>query len=403
MKVTRLGQNRIQETLKKGKRPYRRHNMHVSESELVKVTDTTNPLNIPNIFTYADTTRNSGAIGMFKHQIDQLLTNYGVDLAYFRKFNTFLKEGEENKANMIYGEDTTAQYYVSGMIRAFVSVDNMAWNFNQLGLESVEQINIYIAIERFEQAFAKDVGEIETRHVEFHVSGNLVNYEVTGKLEEPEFDAFSYSTFDDKLHIESTSLKLVPKGVNTSFYQPRNYNSNTYDLSGSLKGKLKQDQEHPLIVYGFLEGDISFHSLKNKEGSETWGIAPQVGDYFAFNTPTGLSEEWEINQVYDRNLTKSGINPLLGKYIYQVVATKRVESHEQSTPEIDVKDPGEDIEEIFGKISEPPKKHYADNYTYKSNKNIKNEQTNALAKNAFDYVDRSDVIYGGVQNQPKAK
>ena len=60
-----------------------------------------------------------------------------------------------------------------------------------------------------------------------------------------------------------------------------------------------------LVYIGLLEGDLSFHSLNNIEDSDTWKLAPQVGDYFSFNTPTGISEEWEVSQVYDKNFTKS--------------------------------------------------------------------------------------------------
>ena len=156
MRVTRINQrpNDIAETRQKERRKPRKIKQLIKESEIERVTDFTNQVNVPGTFTYNDINRNQGAINLLKHQIDQALTNFGVDLVYFRRYNTFFKEGEENHANMVYGEDTTAQYYASGMIRAYVSVENMAWNFNQIGLEAVEQINIFLTIERFEQAFA---------------------------------------------------------------------------------------------------------------------------------------------------------------------------------------------------------------------------------------------------------
>ena len=42
-----------------------------------------------------------------------------------------------------------------------------------------------------------------------------------------------------------------------------------------------------------------------------------------------------------------GINPLLGKYIYQCAAVKRVQSHEKTKLELDAREPGDDIDEIF--------------------------------------------------------
>ena len=63
------------------------------------------------------------------------------------------------------------------MIRSFVSVENMAWNFNQLGIENVEQVNVFISIDNFSQIFAKDVGQLETRFFQVPISGNTINNE----------------------------------------------------------------------------------------------------------------------------------------------------------------------------------------------------------------------------------
>jgi hypothetical protein len=341
-------------------------------------------------------------INLLKHQFDQAISNYGIDLTYFRKYNTFFKDDDENHANMIYGEDSTAQFYASGVIRAFVSVDNMAWNFNQIGLEATEQINMYVTIENFEQSFANRIGKIETRHIEVPVTGDTIHNEITGMINEPEFQAFVYSQFDDNMSIKHAQIKMLPKEVDNTFYYARFNNTSIYEISGDLGGRLKYDSQYPYGVYGLLAGDLSFHGKDNIEGSETWQLAPQVGDYFKLDTPTGISEEWEINQVFDRNLTKNGLNPLLGKYVYQMTAVRRVESHEENTDELNYREPGEDIEEILGNVASP-RRQYADQYTEKKGKNVQNEKTNKLGKNAYNYTDRSDETYGGVQNQPPSK
>jgi len=405
MRVTRINQrpNDIAEAYKKQKRPYRKIKKLVKEAEMPRITDKTNPLNMPGVFTYSDVNRNIGGINLIKHQIDQALTNYGVDLVYFRKYNTFFKDEDENHANMIYGEDTTAEFYASGMIRAYVSVENMAWNFNQIGLEAVEQINIFLTIERFEQAFANKIGQIETKHFEVPVSGDMINCEALGMIDTPELQARVYTKFDDNLHINDTQIKMIDKDVNSSFYGLRSYDTSEYQISGKLTGRLKHDSEKALVVYGLLEGDLTYHNLKNIEGSETWKLAPQIGDYFSFQTPTGLSEQWEVSQIYDRNLTKSGLNPLLGKYVYQISAVKRVESHEQNTEELNYREPGEDIDELLGDISKSEPQEYSNNYTYDKKKNRQNKLTNKLAKNIYNYTDKSDLEYGGVQTTPKSK
>ena len=104
MRVTRITQypHAKNDGLKVQKRPYRKAKRYVKESSIKKLTDITEPLNTPGTFTYADINRNSGMISLLKHQMQQAVSNYGVDLTYFRKFNTFFKEGEENHSNLIY-------------------------------------------------------------------------------------------------------------------------------------------------------------------------------------------------------------------------------------------------------------------------------------------------------------
>lgn len=398
MRVTRINQrpNDAKDALKREKRPYRKIKRLVRESDIPKVTDVTNPLNQPNRFTYIDFERNKGAINMIKHQVEQAISNYGIDLTYFRKYNTFFKGEDENNSNLIYGEDTTAEFYASGTIRAYVSIDNMGWNFNQIGLEATEQINLYITIDNFEQSFANKIGKIETKEIEIPMSGNTINHEVTGMIREPEFQAFAYSEFDDKLRLINPKLHMIDKEVNDSFYLTKKYTTNEYALSADMTGRLKYDDQHPFSVYGLMYGKVSYHSLDNIEDSSTWGLAPQVGDYFRMTTPTGITEEWEVSNVYDRNLTKSGINPLLGKYIYQIAAVRRVESYEKNTEELNYKEPGNDINEILGSFTDDSNEHqqYADQYVKKKDKNVHNKKTTQLGKNVYNYQDKSDEVYG---------
>ena len=250
MRVTRINQrpNDNKDLLKRASRP-RRRKRYVDESEIQKVTDVTNSLNAVGSFTYADYNRNKGGIGYFKHHVDQVISNYGIDLVYFRKYNTFFKEGEENTANLIYGEDTTASYYASGMIRAYVSVENMAWNFNQIGLEGTEQVNMFISIENFEQAFADQIGKLKTSYFEVPVSGNTINNEITGKIDTPEFAGEVYSEFDDSLVVKNAKVRMVNKSANNTFYLTKDYDTSKYRISGSLSGKLKHDDEKPFIVW----------------------------------------------------------------------------------------------------------------------------------------------------------
>jgi hypothetical protein len=272
-------------------------------------------------------------------------------------------------------------------------------------LEGTEQVTIYLSIDNFEQAFEDKIAKVETRLIEADVYGSTITNEVTGLIYEPEFEAKIYAKFNEAdMKVHHTDIKVVPKEVNPGFYKSMTYQKNDSEISGTLCGKLKYDKEKPFIVSGKVKGELSFHGSKNLENAETWKrLAPQVGDYFKLEIESGITEEWEVTQIYDKNLTKSGLNPLLGKYVYLISAARRIESYEKNTPELDMKNPGDDINQILGKISEESKPANADQFTVKKGKNIHNKKTNDLAKNVYNYENRSDEEYGGIQNNPKSK
>ena len=405
MRVTRINKRpEIQKQLTKPRTTLRKIKRLVKESESPSYTPFLESLNKVGTFSYIDINRNLNAINLFKTQINQAISNYGTDLQYFRKFNTFFKDEEENNSNLVYGEDTTAEYYASGMIRAFISVENMSWNFNNIGLESVEQVNIIISIENFEQAFSDQISKIETKYFEVPVSGNTINNELTGKITTPEFDADIYGTFQDNLIVKNVKPKLIDKKINNNFPFSHTYQHNSSEISGFLSGKLKHDDEIPFSVYGVLKGELTYHNRKNVEDSSTWNLAPQVGDYFKLSTSSGIDEEWEITQIYNKILTsKGGINPLLGKYIFNCSAVKRQASYEKYSNELEMREPDTDINEIFNT------KNYENNESRNFSKNNKtgknklNETTEVLGKNVFEYDDQSDLTYGGYQNELNAK
>ena len=405
MRVTRINKRpEIQKQLTKPRTTLRKIKRLVKESEIPSYTPFLESLNKVGTFSYIDINRNLNAINLFKTQINQAISNYGTDLQYFRKFNTFFKDEEENNSNLVYGEDTTAEYYASGMIRAFISVENMSWNFNNIGLESVEQVNIVISIENFEQAFSDQISKIETKYFEVPVSGNTINNELTGKITTPEFDADIYGTFQDNLIVKNVKPKLIDKKINNNFPFSHTYQHNSSEISGFLSGKLKHDDEIPFSVYGVLKGELTYHNRKNIEDSSTWNLAPQVGDYFKLSTSSGIDEEWEITQIYNKILTsKGGINPLLGKYIFNCSAVKRQASYEKYSNELEMREPDTDINEIFNT------KNYENNESRNFSKNNKtgknklNETTEVLGKNVFEYDDQSDSTYGGYQNELNSK
>lgn len=140
MKVTRTKKRNVANTQQvktknKSRRPARRYINPADQVTYTERLDTT--VNNPQTFTYMDYNRNINAIEMLRKQYEDIVRMYGVDLIYYRKFNTFFLEGEENKANHIYGEDTTAEFYVSGLVRGFLNIENYNWQFNMMRIRNV--------------------------------------------------------------------------------------------------------------------------------------------------------------------------------------------------------------------------------------------------------------------------
>ncbi len=161
----------------------------------------------------------------------------------------------------------------------------------------------------------------------------------------------------------------------------------------------------PFKVSGILSGELTYHTLDNIENSPTWNIAPQVGDYFKLQYGD-IEEEYEITQLFDTVLTnQNGINPLLGKYIFQCSAVRRRPSHEEFKEQNDYT-PGNDILnelETDAGFNKEPEESNLPTFTkeIQCDKNEFNKLTNKLANNIYTYTDKSDYTYGGYQDYPE--
>ena len=290
-----------------------------------------------NIFTYMDFARNEQSIKYLQKHFDDVIRIYGLPLTYYRKKNTFFEQNESQKtANPIYGEDTCAEYYIEQELRAFLNISEYQWLYNAMGFESQEQITIYLSIQEFRDKFIDQVGQLQTEEIIAEVSGSINYGEVTGIIDRPEFYCKLYGEIDDK-----GKVTIIPKAcqrpMTSQFYKSIDYDNNHIPtLYGVLTGKVKSDPNHFGQLKGIVKGSIQFPSLQNKDSGTTWQIAPQPGDFFKLSTPE-ITEEYVITEVFDRILNNNGgINPLLGKYIFQCTATRRNPSHEKlQTNEMD--------------------------------------------------------------------
>ena len=415
MKITRKKSSKqLAPTVRRRGRPPRPAKRYIDQKQQVSyISGINDTLNNPQTWTYMDYNRNKNYIQVVRKHYEEMIKMYGVDLTYFRKFNTFFMQGEQNKANMIYGQDTTAVYYASGAVRAFLDISSYNWMFNAMGYEAQEQINLYIGIEDFRARFATIIGKPKTETFYVPVKGNMQFNQLTGVIDTNEFYANVYGRFDDNLSAVNIYPVIVQRPINSEFYKSNAHKTTLYPLTGTLNGQLIQDEEYPLVCSGIVSGDLTYHSFENIQNSPAWQIAPQVGDYFNFKVGD-IEQEYQINQVIDRNLQNNGgINPLLGTYIFQVSAVRRTPSHEQF---VDITNPDnlKNEEEILNELhynaqfsgteTQQSQLPYNSRQNQQCKENEANKTTNQVANNVYDYKnDMDDYVYGGYYSKSRKR
>lgn len=360
--------------------------------------------NNPYQFSFADYNRNEGRIQLLKTRFDDMIRINGVNLIYYRKFNTFFQDQQNNYANMIYGEDTTAQFFLSGQVRAFLSIGKQQFAFNMLGYEAQQEIQIWMTIADFRARFATVLGDVKTELFSVPVTGDAYTGEYYGIMDIPQFYAQIYGQLGQKNYVQNAYPIIKQRTINSEFYESLDRISYLQPLTGFLNGYLVQPiPDETFKVSGYLKGQISYHSYENIKNSPTWNVAPQVGDYFKFKVGD-IQQEYQINQVLDKQMTKDGLNPLLGRYLYKCKAVRRVPSQQvhNNIAQEDIQI-GSDINQELQNTNfrtmteQQSQKNYAQ-YTKKKKKtkqNIENKITNKIAKGIYDYKDNEDEVYGG--------
>lgn len=135
----------------------------------------------------------------------------------------------------------------------------------------------------------------------------MITNEFDGTIDIPEFYAKVQGQLTEDLILKNIIPEIQERSINSQFYNAIGHFTNVYPLTGSLNGKLIQDDCIPFKCSGILSGNLTYHSLENKENTPTWQIAPQVGDFFKL-VANEIEEEYEITQIIDRTLTNTGRN-----------------------------------------------------------------------------------------------
>lgn len=399
MKVTRkLSGKQILKNQIAQKKIRKRIIQHNEQPCYAQILDKT--INNPYQFSFADYSRNEPRINTLKARFDDMIRINGVDLIYYRRFNTFFQQGEQNTANMVYGQDSTAEFYLSGIVRAFLQINKQQFSFNLMGYQAQEQIDIWITIEDFRARFATIVGQVNTELFCVPITGDIYNRQYYGYIDIPQFYAQIYGQLNDNNYVYNAYPQNKERPLNSQYFTSLYRISNLQPLSGYLNGQLTDYIQNDSYITGYVEGQISYHSLKNIQNSPSWNVAPQVGDYFKFNVGQ-IQQQYEVNQVLDKQLTKDGLNPLLGRYLYRCKAIRRVpsqQSHNNIQQETSI---GHDINDIIqsqniNHITKAQKQENYPQYTKKTKrKNQQNKRSNNIAKGIYTYEQGQDSVYGG--------
>lgn len=356
-------------------------------------------INNPYQFSFADYRRNQARISVLKTRFDDMIRINGVDLIYYRKFNTFFQQQQNNTANIVYGEDTTAEFYLSGLVRAFLQINKQDFSFNLMGYQAQEEIDIWLTIEDFRARFATLVGQTKTEIFMVPVTGDIYNNQYFGYIDIPQFYAQIYGQLNNN-YVYNAYPQIKQRPLNSQYFTSLYRISNLQPLTGYLNGQLTQYIQNDTYVSGYIEGQITYHSLNNIQNSPSWNVAPQVGDYFKFMVGQ-IQQQYQINQVLDKQLTKDGLNPLLGRYLYRCRAIRRVPSqqvHNNVQQDLSI---GHDINQIIqsqniNHITQAEKQENYPEYTKKKQrKNKQNKKSNKIAKGIYNYQDGQDSVYGG--------
>lgn len=367
---------------------------------------------------------------LYANYYKDLIENYGIEATYFRHETKFpnsldLTASGLGVENLIYGENTDPNYYLSGDMDIYIEVENDVFEMDKYGITPNENITIYFSVGDFNSRYASRLGGQRLFSTTQTITGSFSNSPTAGSYtfttpfvassRVPDSTSTNYASSVATLPGSSTitinngrgwktGTSGIPVGVvqsgasvqfidfpilrvasGTGYKLPINpyiaeekYYSvvSGSDFTGSQFGNLNFTSAGSVVTFsGTLSTDINYYDPSSTSKYE-YNITPQVGDFFRMQFFDENQEEFEITQITDDNLLSDGINPLLGVYVWKCQAVRRIPSHEDVTGE----QPTES--EMF-------------------NDEIQNIQSTAIEKIAdtiHDYTTGEDLIYGGYES-----
>ena len=272
-----------------------------------------------------------------KEWFREVINFYGIDLTYFRRFENFFDE--DTTANLTYGEDSCASYFLSGDMVAYMEMMGDAFLLSKFGIETDGDCAIYFTIEDFNQQFKDEIGITVSGEFYSNISAQISGFQAVLSGTTHNSDISSY--FEDNIHLSvsgnqiipfSEPIEVLPPPVNNDLAFPNYYNYKEWKTTGNMQGNLSAtvDASGNGVATGPVSGIIWYNTKPAELRGPGWyrDIAPQVGDFFRIDFDDYNKEEYQISRVHDRNLQTDGLNPLLGKYIWRCDCVRRDPSYE---------------------------------------------------------------------------
>jgi hypothetical protein len=321
-----------------------------------------------------------------------------------------------NTLKQAYGYDDDPNFSLSCNLITYTEIDDDIFILDRIGKSNTPKVNFYFDITDFATKFMTKLGQFkEYKFNEVEISGYIdenakiifetdINSEIMSAHVKCDFltelnGGYSISgereIFDDGSSVAKPIVTIPYNGGNSApivypikgiatclvtehskpkFSIPVNeylarsftYNAENGDVATAAYFKYTIDETGKYS--GTVYATALYYDLKTVS-KFAQNIHPEVGDVISLDTSFG-PQIYEITDSNNQNLTNTGINPLVHKYIWKCEATRRIASHDNGPMSDGMIQAHENL--LKETIS-------------------RNSYSNALEA----YPDNSDLIYGG--------
>jgi len=330
---------------------------------------------------------------ILKNYYTDIINQYGIDVTYFKQNTEYPKIINPTLSameNIIYGENADIGYSLSADVVLYLEVEQNIFSFNQQGSQPDQHYIGSMMIDTFASAFAQYLGGNDEFNTNLNLSGVVNNYSVTlssdfniDGLSGVIMNEFDLSGTPSGIYtptisdLDPTFSREVP--INPYIKDSKNLNIVDDEHTVAFIGEYDSDLDLSGngTITSTLSGSLLYASV-NSVNRYVNMIKPDVGDIIRINMFDDVNfEEYEVTQVYDRQLIDGGVNPLLHKYLYRMDMIRRTPSNENISGDYDNMEPyAKELLDVVEKT---------------------NHAQSIISNEVYDYDEHNNIddIYGG--------